>query len=382
MYIFVANESPLDQGVWFDDFKVEVTKNIVTAVSDYYPFGMLQAGNSSNSSDPTGNKYLYNGKELQDDLGLQWYDYGARMYQADVGRWFAVDPLEQFHSPYIYAANNPLRFIDPNGMYSTEEWKRDNEITDDDLISLYEAPKEGANGDNQDNNGEENNNDCCALSLPGLTISNSSGARVRKSRGLSLSNETRGTLSTAFSITSEAISYNIALRSSRFWSNFEVINYNGRSMFLGTNGIRWTGGLPKYGSAHNWLTGAGLTTSGIATAFSGYNVYNQLNNGEIGNVNPFDAAGFVIGSTGLTASTLSYYGIGGNFTTSVAGASGSLGMGLAAFSNWYFMLQIIYSPLPAPSKYVNDGYGNYYDPNPGMNYYNEIDLMRQLIEGK
>ena len=57
----VANESPYDQGVWFDDFKVEVTKSKVAAVSDYYPpvlrsfsegrFGKLQVGNSTNSSD-------------------------------------------------------------------------------------------------------------------------------------------------------------------------------------------------------------------------------------------------------------------------------------------------------------------------------------------
>ncbi|MFW5761644.1 MAG: RHS repeat-associated core domain-containing protein [Cyclobacteriaceae bacterium] len=70
---------------------MEVIKSPVSALSDYYPFGMLQAGNSTNSGDPVGNKYLYNGKELEEDLGLQWYDYGARMYQADVGRWFAVD---------------------------------------------------------------------------------------------------------------------------------------------------------------------------------------------------------------------------------------------------------------------------------------------------
>ena len=147
LYIFVANESPDDQGVWFDDFKVEVTKSKVTGVSDYYPFGMLQAGNSTNSGDPTGNKYLYNGKELQEDLGLQWYDYGARMYQADVGRWFAVDPLEQFHSPYNYAGNNPISVIDPTGMWAETA---DSYFTDDpdEIVAFMNSLKSNKNREN------------------------------------------------------------------------------------------------------------------------------------------------------------------------------------------------------------------------------------------
>ena len=92
----------------------------ILSENHYYPFG-LPIHNLSTSTAPAGkeNRYLYNGKELQDDLGLNWMDYGARFYDAGLGRWHSVDPLgEQYRrwSPYTYCVNNPIRFIDPDGM--------------------------------------------------------------------------------------------------------------------------------------------------------------------------------------------------------------------------------------------------------------------------
>ena len=95
----------------------------------YYPFGMPMPYTHYASSTSTPNRLLYNSKELLNYLpGLRWYDYGARMYDAQVGRFYSVDfKAEKFYSisPYAYCNNNPIRFIDPTGMEFTDDaWKQ------------------------------------------------------------------------------------------------------------------------------------------------------------------------------------------------------------------------------------------------------------------
>ena len=79
--------------------------------SQYYPYGRCW---ESNSFQP----YLYNGKEIDLMHDLEWYDYGARMYESGLCRFMTMDPLcEKYYniSPYAYCANNPIKYIDPDG---------------------------------------------------------------------------------------------------------------------------------------------------------------------------------------------------------------------------------------------------------------------------
>ena len=88
--------------------------------NNYYPFGLKHEGYNNLSTATLSYKYKYNGKELQ-ETGM--YDYGARFYMPDIGRWGVVDGLSEGRpnmSPYRYSFNNPVNATDPNGLW--EGW--------------------------------------------------------------------------------------------------------------------------------------------------------------------------------------------------------------------------------------------------------------------
>ncbi|WP_317164570.1 RHS repeat-associated core domain-containing protein [Pontibacter burrus] len=104
----------------------------------YDPWGLNLAGLEQQQT--PDHLFQYNGKERQTELGLNWMDYGARMYDAQIGRWHVVDPLADVSpslTPYRYGFNNPVRFIDPDGMYEGEAGTYNNGDEDFDDVLKY-----------------------------------------------------------------------------------------------------------------------------------------------------------------------------------------------------------------------------------------------------
>lgn len=124
VYIYCSNESPVN--VFFDNLQVVHTRGPLVQEQAYSPWGLVLQGISSsavNFGDAGTQTLNYNGKEAQrqefsDGSGFECLDFGARMYDNQLGRWDVVDPLAEkyeFYSQYHFTANNPILFKDKDG---------------------------------------------------------------------------------------------------------------------------------------------------------------------------------------------------------------------------------------------------------------------------
>ncbi|WP_281232037.1 DUF6443 domain-containing protein [Flavobacterium gelatinilyticum] len=103
--------------------RLSYDKNLaIQEENNYYPFGLKHKGYNYVNNITLGNsiaqRYKYNGKELQDELQLNVYDYGARNYDPALSRWMNIDPLAEKNpsqTPFLYCNANPVIFMDPDG---------------------------------------------------------------------------------------------------------------------------------------------------------------------------------------------------------------------------------------------------------------------------
>ena len=112
----------------------------VEQTTEYYPFGGIYGDVSTNSG---LQPYKYNGKEFDHSLGLDLYDYGARLYDPALVVWTGVDPLADECggiSPYVYCGDNPVNAIDPDGKKVIPILCKDNSV-----IGYYRSPNNFSN---------------------------------------------------------------------------------------------------------------------------------------------------------------------------------------------------------------------------------------------
>ena len=113
LFVYLSYDNETGADVFFDDLKIAYTESPVVQINTYYPFGMTASVWMRDGE--FQNRYLYQGKELDDNTLLQ--DFHARQYDPQLGRMISIDPEHQFGSGYLGMGNNPVIGVDPDGKF-------------------------------------------------------------------------------------------------------------------------------------------------------------------------------------------------------------------------------------------------------------------------
>ncbi|MBO9633329.1 MAG: hypothetical protein J7578_09440, partial [Chitinophagaceae bacterium] len=122
LFIFLSNETP-DTDMYFDNLQVTHTRGPLLEEDHYYPFGLKMQALCSKAAGSPGNAFLHAGRELQSGLltngdAPAWYDFSARMYDVQTGRWTSIDGASENYyglSPYAYTGNDPVNAKEIDG---------------------------------------------------------------------------------------------------------------------------------------------------------------------------------------------------------------------------------------------------------------------------
>jgi len=153
-YLYISNES--EEVVYFDNLLLTHERGPLVEETHYYPFGLTMAGISSKalSFGAPENKYNYNGKEEQhhefsDGSGLETYDFGARIYDPQIGRWQTLDPIAGVApgwTPYRAFYNNPINFTDPTGLLEFESYEAYRKYATNNGFEILRSSEIGSQG--------------------------------------------------------------------------------------------------------------------------------------------------------------------------------------------------------------------------------------------